>query len=95
MNINDIKQRITPVLGSFGVKSAAIFGSFSRGGENPESDVDLLVSFHKPMGMFLYMKLINTLESVLGRRVDVVTENSLNKHVKPYIMSDLKIIYES
>jgi len=94
MNISDIKQKISPILADFGVKSASVFGSVSRGDDKPESDVDLLVSFHKPLGLFLYMKLINTLELVLGRRVDVVTDKSLNKHIKPYIEQDLKIIYE-
>ncbi|MCX6718820.1 MAG: nucleotidyltransferase domain-containing protein, partial [Candidatus Taylorbacteria bacterium] len=73
---------------------AAIFGSISRGEERPDSDIDILVKLGKPMGMFSYMKLIHTIEDLLGRKVDMVTEQSLNKHIRPYVIPELKTIYE-
>ncbi|MFA6554663.1 MAG: nucleotidyltransferase family protein [Candidatus Paceibacterota bacterium] len=94
MLIADIKDKLQPIFESFGVSYAAIFGSISRGEDRPNSDVDILVRLGKPMGMFSYMKLIHTIESILGRKVDMVTEQSLNKHVRPYIMPELKTIYE-
>jgi len=44
--------------------------------------------------MFSFLKLSNTLEKILGRKVDLVTENSLNKHVRPYVVPELQVIYE-
>jgi predicted nucleotidyltransferase len=44
--------------------------------------------------MIGYMQLVQSLESILQKRVDLVTEASLNKHVRPYVLPDLKTIYE-
>jgi len=46
------------------------------------------------MGMFLYMRFIHDLEDTLNKKVDVVTNQSINKFVRPYIMKDLITIYE-
>ena len=92
MNVSEIQNKILPVLKEYGIKRAAVFGSVSRGEDRPKSDIDIMVSLGKPMGMFAYMSLIREIENKLGRKVDLVTENSINKFVRPYIQSDLKII---
>lgn len=94
MNVLEIQNKITPVLKEYGVKRAAVFGSVSRGEDKPKSDIDIMISLGKPMGMFAYMRLLREMENRLGRKVDLVTENSINKFVRPYIQSELKIIYE-
>ena len=94
MNILEIQKKILPILKEYGVKRAAIFGSVSRGDNKPESDIDIMISLGKPIGMFAYMSLIREMDNKLGRIVDLVTENSINKFVRPYIQPDLKIIYE-
>ena len=94
MNILEIQNKISPVLKEYGVKRASVFGSVSRGEDSPKSDVDIMVSLGKPMGMFAYMNLIREIENKLDRKIDLVTENSINKFVRPYIQSDLKTIYE-
>ena len=94
MTVNDIKQKITPILEEYGITYAEIFGSVATGKANENSDIDILVRFGSPMGMFRYMKFVNGLESLLKKKVDVVTESSLNKFVKPYILPEIKIIYE-
>lgn len=95
MTVKDVKQKITPILQEYGISYAGIFGSVARGNAGDKSDVDIIVRFGKPMGMFTYMKFINGLESSLQRKVDVVTEKSLNKFVKPYILPEIKVIYEN
>ncbi len=94
MGIQEIKAKIAPVLRKYGIRYAAVFGSVSRGTNRPESDIDLLVKLGTPMGMFTYMQLLRELETTLGTKVDLVTENSLNKFVKPYVTPELKTIYE-
>ncbi|MBU6431283.1 MAG: nucleotidyltransferase family protein [Patescibacteria group bacterium] len=94
MNVLEMKNKISPVLKKYGIKRAAVFGSVSRGDDSPKSDVDIMVSLGKPMGMFAYMGLVREIEKKLDRKVDLVTENSINKFVRPYIQSDLKTIYE-
>ena len=95
MSIAEIQKKLSPILRDYGIKRAAVFGSASRGEDKPESDVDLLVDLgNQTMGMFEYMKFIERLEQGLNRKVDLVTEKGLNKFLRPYILPDLKIIYE-
>jgi len=94
MGISEITKKISPVLAKYSVKRAAVFGSVSRGDENPDSDVDLLIKLgNEPMGMFKYMSFVEEVENSLGRKVDMVTEGS-EKFLRPYILRDIKTIYE-
>ncbi|PIQ68172.1 MAG: hypothetical protein COV91_05600 [Candidatus Taylorbacteria bacterium CG11_big_fil_rev_8_21_14_0_20_46_11] len=94
MSISEIQQKIAPILRKYGIRNAAVFGSVSRGTNRPQSDIDLLVKLGKPMGMFAYMRLLRELETALGIKVDLVTENGLNKFIRPYVTSELKTVYE-
>jgi len=95
MSIEEVKEKITPILREYGVKKASVFGSVSRGDDRPDSDVDLLVELGPgPMGMFEYIGLKHKLEDKLGKDVDLVSEGYINKHLEPYIRPELKTIYE-
>lgn len=94
MTVSDIKQRITPLLEEYGITYAGVFGSVARGEDTTDSDIDLIIRFGRPMGMFKYMRLIDGLESLLEKKVDLVTEKSLNKYVAPYVLPEVKKIYE-
>ena len=95
MSISEIKEKISPILREYGIKKASIFGSFSRGDEREDSDVDLLVKLGpRPMGLIKFISLKHKLEDTLGKDVDLVTEGNINRHMEPYITQDLKIIYE-
>lgn len=95
MQVAEIRAKAEPVLRSFGVKRAAVFGSAARGEDRPDSDIDLLVTFGAPMGMIAYMRFIEQMERTLQKKVDVVTERSLNKFIRPHITEDLTPIYEA
>lgn len=94
MKVSEIQTRVSPILRAHGVKRASVFGSVARGEDHLESDVDILVQLGQPMGLFAYMSLIRQIEESLGRKIDLVTENNLNKFVKPYVLPELKTIYE-
>ena len=94
MTIDEIKQKTSPILARHGIAYAGVFGSLARGEDRPQSDVDILVRLDRPMGMVEYMDLIESLEAILQKKVDLVTEQSLNKHVRPYVTPDLTTIYE-
>ena len=94
MNLVEIKNKVAPILQEYGIKKASVFGSFSREENQSDSDVDLLVELGKPLGLFAYSKLIRLMEESLGRKVDLVTNKSLNRFVRPYVLPELKIIYE-
>lgn len=95
MKVAEIQEKVSPILRAHGVKRASVFGSVSRGEDCPDSDIDMLVELgNRPMGMFAYMELIDQLETNLGRKIDLITEGSSSKFLKPYILPDLKTIYE-
>ena len=94
MTIDEVKRKTGPILERHGVAYAGVFGSVARGEDGPRSDVDILVRLGRPMGMVEYMELIESLEGILQRKVDLVTDQSLNRHVRPYVEPDLTTIYE-
>jgi hypothetical protein len=94
MNLAEIKEKSSSVLRSYGIQRASVFGSTARGEERADSDVDLLVRLGRPMGLISYTRFVNELKISLNRDVDVVTEDALNTHLKPFVMKDAQVIYE-
>lgn len=71
------------------VASLALFGSFARGEQKPESDVDLLVEFNGPIGLEV-VDLVEYLETLLNvKRVDLVSKKYVKPHYRSYIERDL------
>ena len=66
MNIEVIRIKSAPILKKYGIKSAAIFGSVARGEDGPNSDIDILVEFNKPVGLFKLVHLENELSDKLN-----------------------------
>ncbi|HEX3529689.1 MAG TPA: nucleotidyltransferase family protein [Thermoanaerobaculia bacterium] len=90
----DIFQRIREheeTIRSLGVRRIGLFGSFVRGEQRPESDVDLLVDF-EPLGKTFdhFMELSFFLEEALQRRVELVTPESLSPHLGPDILAEVE-----
>jgi hypothetical protein len=69
-------------LRKYGVQSISVFGSVARGHAHKNSDVDILVDFERPVGLFEYARLKMYLEDVLGREVDLVTPEALRKELR-------------
>ena len=74
------------------VLKAWLFGSFARGEETEDSDVDILVQFDhsSPIGLFAYGEL----ERLLGRSVDLVTDAGLATYTRESVERDKQLIYE-
>jgi uncharacterized protein len=68
-------------LKTFGVKSLMLFGSVARDEARTDSDIDLLVEFEHPVGLFTFVRLKRYLEKILESSVDLGTPDSL----KPYL----------
>ncbi len=75
-------------IAAFGVHSLAIFGSVARGEAGPNSDIDILVEFAVPVGLFEFVRLKAYLESLLGRRVDLVTPDALKPPLREQILKE-------
>ena len=78
------------------VKRAWIFGSFSRMEDRPDSDIDILVDLDPsaPMGLLQYAGMANQLESLLGRKVDLVANGSIKPFARESINRDKVLVYE-
>lgn len=75
-------------LKKFGIHSVSIFGSLARDEAKRNSDVDILVDFEKPVGLFEFARLKMYLEAMLGRRVDLVTPEALRKELREEILRE-------
>jgi predicted nucleotidyltransferase len=71
-----------------GVKTLALFGSVVRGEARPESDVDLLVEFDRPVGLFEFLDLKEFLESVLNCNVDLGTPGGLRPRIRQRVLKE-------
>ena len=72
----------------YGVKSLALFGSVARDEARPDSDVDLLVEFDRPVGLFAFISLQQFLENLLGSKVDLGTLRSLKPRLKDSVLQE-------
>jgi uncharacterized protein len=78
-----------PVLAErFGVQKLALFGSFARDTAREDSDVDVLVDFDGPATAQRYFGVQFYLEDLLGREIDLVTEDALRPRLRPYVERD-------
>ncbi len=89
-----IKKKIMPILKRQGVTKAAFFGSFARGEMKKNSDIDILVDLTKDKTLLDLVGLKIDLEEKLGRKVDVLTYDSIHPRLRNIILKDQKIIYE-
>jgi predicted nucleotidyltransferase len=91
-----LRQRYIPILRKFnaergaeyGISRMAVFGSVARGDETPDSDVDLLVEFSRPVGIE-FIDLGNLLEKILGRKVDLVSRGGIKEKYFQEIKKDM------
>ncbi len=77
-HIEEIKQKIVPVLKEAGVTRSSLFGSYVRGEEKETSDIDILVEVPQGTGLFKFVGLQRKLEHSLGKKVDLVTYRSIH-----------------
>jgi predicted nucleotidyltransferase len=73
-----------------GASNLRLFGSVARGEERPDSDIDLLIDLAEDRGFSDYLALVEELELLLRRKVDLVLARSISPHFRPYIEADAK-----
>ena len=88
-------KEIISYLSTVPVDRAWLFGSFARGEETENSDIDLLVQFTQGAKLgWQYFHIINDLESLAKRRVDLVELSTLDPFVAPFVNNERILIYE-
>lgn len=91
MNLNSISlllHKHQSDLDQFAVKSLAVFGSVARGEATDRSDIDLLVEFNQPIGLFEFIRLKYYLETLIGSKVDLVTPDALHPALRDSILNE-------
>lgn len=92
MKLEEIKERIREYRRDFEekyrVKNLAIFGSYIRGEQRKESDVDILVEFTKPVSLLHIVSLENYLSDFLAVKVDVIPKKNIRKELREMILKE-------
>lgn len=84
------RQEVIAIAAKHGAYDVRIFGSIVRGEDRPDSDIDLLVKRQAKTSRWFPAALILELEKLLGRRIDVVTDNGLNPLIREYVLKEAK-----
>jgi hypothetical protein len=87
-----VKHVVVDILKKSGVKKASLFGSIVRGKATQKSDVDILIEFKGKKSLFDLVRLKMNLEDALGKKVDLLTYNSLHPLLKKKILDEQEVI---
>lgn len=96
--LDEVREKVLPVLLPWGVKRVAVFGSVSRGEDTPTSDIDILVELKEPgqrpvIGL-KWFGLEQELSRVLGRAVDLVSAAGLSPYARESVERDMVVLYD-
>ena len=90
---DEIKDTIIQILRGYGAKKISIFGSFARGEDRPESDIDIIVRFEKPKSLLQLIHIEEEIKKAVQHNIDLLTENSINPYLIDSIRRDEVVIY--
>ena len=94
--LNEIKQSLsiqkTTLLKKYKVNRLGIFGSYVRGDQQQDSDLDLLIDYEEPPGLVTLIELEYYLSEVIGVKVDLVTTKGIKPQLKDYILKEVVYI---
>lgn len=95
-NFEEIKELIQKHKEEFrkqyGLKEIGIFGSYVRGEQGTESDLDILIELEKPIGFVKFMRLERALSELLGIQVEMVTKKALKPHIGKRILQEVRYV---
>ena len=92
--VANITKQISDYLASQPVRRAWMFGSYARGEQREDSDIDILVGFDPTVGLFKYAAIYTDLKELLGCEVDLVQEGALKPYATATADRDKILIYE-
>jgi predicted nucleotidyltransferase len=94
MDIRTAKTILIPILRQYGATKISIFGSFARGEQTSDSDLDLLVDFADTKSLLTLVKIKRELSEAIGRDVDLLTEAAVSPYLIDTIRAEQQIIYQ-
>ncbi len=94
MNLEAIEKKIIMLLEKYNPAKIAIFGSYARGSQRPDSDLDILVDFKERKSLLTLVRIEREVSEALGIKVDLLTENSISPYLIDSIKSEMKVVYQ-
>lgn len=93
MTSPDQNNKILTYLKRYQLEWMGVFGSWARGENRPDSDLDILIKFDKPVSLLTFVRMQRELSEMLDVTVDLVSEGGLkNERLRQYVFQDLKLI---
>lgn len=89
---NVILKNKNRLMENYNLKSIGIFGSYIKGEESINSDLDILVDFSNPIDLFKFLELEEELQNICSLKVDLVSVKSLKPHIGRQILSEVQYI---
>jgi predicted nucleotidyltransferase len=86
---SDLAECKSQLQAAYPIRALGVFGSYARGEQDPESDLDVLVEFGGPVTLFDLVRLENELTRQLGVDVDLVTRDSLKPRIETRVSDDV------
>lgn len=93
MDRSGIIDRIAQALKQQGATKVAIFGSYARGEERPDSDIDVIVEFSETKSLLELVKIERELYETLGVKVDLLTEKCISPYLIDIVKQQMEVIY--
>jgi len=87
-----IKDNLTVLNREYAVSEIGVFGSYARNEQTPDSDLDILVNFSRPVGFISFMELEQHLQHLLGVKIDLVTRAALKPGIGERILKEVKYV---
>jgi uncharacterized protein len=94
MSHEEIETALVSILGKYGVRKIGLFGSYARGEERTDSDLDVLVEFEMRKSLLTLVRIERELSEHIGVKVDLLTEQAISPYLVERIKADLKVIYQ-
>ena len=94
--LREIKNKIFSkkdyLLKTYGVEKIGIFGSFARNEATNKSDLDVLITLKEPISYFKFFDLEKEIELLVGKKIDLATNEAIKSTIRPNVMKDLIFI---
>ncbi len=94
MNIQEIKETVSPIAMRYGVSKVLLFGSRARGEARPDSDYDFLITKGKLESLLQFSGFCMDLKDAFHAQVDVITDTSFDEYLISEAKKDGILIYE-
>ncbi len=86
--LKKLNQEMSYLREKYNVEKIGLFGSYARDEQKPGSDLDLLVEFSKPIGLFKFIELEDYLTKKLNIKVELVTSDAIKFLIRPRVLKE-------